>query len=79
MTHYGICECCAARFGLLDRESRRERLWLTPDCRRLCRYHFEEHIDNSAPPRIVSRAEQDIHPDDCCTIEELREDLNIDD
>jgi len=79
MSHYGICEYCAARFGLIPRGSRRERLWVTPDLRRLCRYHYEEHIDSGVPPRIAHRAEQDIHPDDCCTIDELRDHLNIHD
>jgi len=77
MSFYGICEYCAAHGGLLPRESRRERLWLTTDYRRLCRYHFEEHVDNTIPPRIADRATQDIHPEDCCTIEELRDKLDL--
>ena len=79
MSHYGICECCAARGGLIPRESRRERLFVTPDHRRLCRYHFEEHIENTTPPRIINRAAQDIQSDDCCTIEGLEDKLDIDD
>jgi len=46
MSHYGICEECAARFGLIPRESRRERLWVTTDYRRLCDYHYEVHLDD---------------------------------
>ena len=46
MSHFGICEYCAARGGLIPRESRRERLFVTPDYRRLCRYHYEEYIDD---------------------------------
>jgi len=49
MSHYGLCEACAAAgaTGLRRVEpNRRERLWITHDYRRLCDYHFEEYLDS---------------------------------